>query len=92
MATILRINGATRTLGKSQGYIGLPLRDEVLLGIGTLRDDLFLDGTRNKLVPSMTTAWELTPDEIRRHIDGAPLMLRLLGNMHPPVMLYVGDE
>lgn len=27
-----RINGATRVLGKSQGYIGLPVRDEVIDG------------------------------------------------------------
>lgn len=41
-----RIEGATRVLGKSQGYLGLPIRDEVVnCTVGG-------EGT-----PAMVTAW-----------------------------------
>ena len=76
-----RIKGATRTLGKSQGYIGLPLRDELInCSVGG-------EGT-----PSMVTAWEPTPDELERLNAGAPVYLRIIGTMHPPVMLEVGPN
>lgn len=74
------IQGATRVLGKSQGYIGLPLRDEMInCTVGG-------EGT-----PAMVTAWEPTPEEIRRIVAGAPIYLRILGTQHPPVMMDVGD-
>lgn len=80
MANILRIRNTTRVLGKSQGYLGLPLRDE-----------LMLDPTSGQLVNAMLSAWELTPAEIIDLVDGKPLILRILGVNHPPVMLFVGD-
>jgi hypothetical protein len=74
-----RIEGATRELGKSQGYLGLPVRDVVLeCSVGG-------PGT-----PAMETAWLPTPDEIAAIQAGAPVILRLLGTAHPPVMMYVG--
>ncbi len=76
---IARIANATRVLGKSQGYLGLPIRDEliheVVNGPGT---------------PSMVTAWEPTPDELERLNKGALVQLRILGVGHPPVMIEVG--
>lgn len=73
-----RIPNATRVLGKSQGYLGLPLRDEV----------------RNTTVggetPVMVTAWEPTPDELERLNKGASVHLVVVGTQHPPVMLEVG--
>jgi hypothetical protein len=49
---VARIEGATRHIGESQGYDGLPVRDEVVHctvnGPGT---------------PSMVTAWTPTPQE-----------------------------
>jgi hypothetical protein len=78
---ILRmIEGATRILGKSQGYLGLPLRDELI--------DCAVDGPGT---PSMVTAWEPTPDELALLNVGAPVLLRVLGTGHPPVMLTVGE-
>ena len=75
-----RIQGWTRELGKGQGYLGLPLRDTVITctvgGTGT---------------PAMETAWLPTPDEIARINAGAPVILRVIGTAHPPVMLEVGD-
>jgi hypothetical protein len=52
-----RIQGATRTLGPRQGYLGLPLRDVV----------------------------------INCSVGGAPIILRVLGTQHPPVMIEVGE-
>ena len=77
---IKHIEGATRILGKSQGYIGLPLRD-VLMNCSVEGE-----GT-----PAMETAWEPTPAELARLIAGAPVILRVVGAAHPPVMIEVGD-
>jgi hypothetical protein len=77
---IKRIEGATRVLGQAQGYLGLPLRDE-----------LVHDPVNGPCTPSMVTAWEPTPDELVRINAGAPILLRLLGRAHPPVMITVGE-
>lgn len=73
------IEGATRVIGKSQGYLGLPLRDIVIDSTVTGPD-----------TPAMETAW--TPKEIDAIIAGAPIILRVIGTGHPPVMLLVGQE
>jgi len=75
-----RIEGCTRVLGKSQGYLGLPLRDVLL------HDTVNGPGT-----PAMQTVWEPTPDEIAAIVAGAPIMLTVLGTAHPPVMVGVGE-
>ena len=77
---IARIPNATRVIGKSQGYLGLPLRDEV----------------RNTTVhgeqtPCMVTAWEPTPDELERLNAGASVHLVIVGTQHPPCLLEVGE-
>ncbi|MDJ1632687.1 hypothetical protein [Rhizobium rhizogenes] len=77
---IAMIEGATRIIGKSQGYLGLPIRDEAInCTVGG-------DGT-----PCMVTAWQPTPDELVRLNAGASVHLRLLGTAHPPVMVEVGE-
>lgn len=76
---ISRIPNATRVIGKSQGYLGLPLRDE-------LRNDT-VNGPQT---PCMVTAWEPTPDELERLNKGASVHLVVIGTQHPPVMLEVG--
>jgi hypothetical protein len=75
-----RIKGCTRVIGKSQGYFGLPLRDEVI------NDSVTGPGT-----PAMVTAWFPTPDELAAINAGAPIHLTIVGTGHPPVMLGVGD-
>jgi hypothetical protein len=77
---IKRIRGFTREIGKSQGYLGLPLRDE-----------LINDSVTGANTPSMVTAWEPTPDEIARLVCSAPVLLRVVGVGHPPVMITVGE-
>jgi hypothetical protein len=75
-----RIAGCTRVLGKSQGYYGLPIRDEV-------RND----GVTGPGTPVMVTAWFPTPDELAAINAGAPIHLTVVGTGHPPVMMGVGE-
>lgn len=49
---IARIEGATRVCGKSQGYLGLPVRDEII----TTKEGINFN--------IMHSAWEATPKEI----------------------------
>lgn len=76
-----RIENATRVIGKGQGYIGLPLRD--------VRIECTVNGPDT---PAMETAWFPTPAELDALKAGAPIILRILGTMHPPVFMYVGEE
>ncbi|MCA0278482.1 MAG: hypothetical protein LCH86_20995 [Proteobacteria bacterium] len=76
-----RISGCTRVIGQSQGYLGLPLRDVVI--------SCTVNGPET---PAMETAWFPTPDEIAAITAGAPVILRVLGTAHPPVMLYTGEK
>lgn len=78
---IARIEGHTRELGKSQGYLGLPLRD-ILIN----------DSVTGPNTPAMETAWEPTPDELIALNAGAKIILRIIGTQHPPVMLTVGEK
>ncbi|WP_434712927.1 hypothetical protein NMA58_08095 [Rhizobium sp. YTUHZ045] len=74
------IQGHTRILGKSQGYLGLPVRDIVVN-----------DTVNGPETPAMQTAWLPTPDEIAAIAAGAPIILQILGVSHPPVMVFVGE-
>lgn len=75
---IRRISGCTRVVGKSQGYLGLPVRDI------TINDAVTGPGT-----PAMQTAWEPTPGELKLIVNGSSIILTVLGTSHPPVMLTV---
>jgi hypothetical protein len=75
---IRRISGCTRVVGKSQGYLGLPVRDI------TINDAVSGPGT-----PAMQTAWEPTPGELKLIVNGSSIILTVLGTSHPPVMLTV---
>lgn len=75
-----RVRNATRVLGKSQGYLGLPIRDEAVnCTVGG-------EGT-----PSMVTAWLPTPKELDALNAGAPVHVRIIGSAHPPIMVEVGE-
>lgn len=75
-----RIRGATRVLGKAQGYRGLPVRDEPI--------NCTVDGPDT---PSMVTAWLPTPKELEALNAGAAVHVRILGTAHPPIMVEVGE-
>ena len=74
-----RIEGATRVLGKSQGYLGMPIRDEVIH-----------EAVNGPETPCMVTAWLPTPEEPRLLNSGASVHVRILGTAHPPIMVDVG--
>jgi hypothetical protein len=75
-----RINGCTRVLGKSQGYLGLPIRDEILnCSVG------------GEDTPAMVTAWIPTPEELALLNAGASVHVRIIGTGHPPIMVDVGE-
>jgi hypothetical protein len=76
-----RIKGATRLLGKSQGYLGLPVRDE-----------LINDAVNGENTPAMVTAWFPSPRELAALNAGAPVHVRILGTGHPPIMVEVGES
>lgn len=75
-----RIPGATRVVGKQQGYLGLPLRDE-----------LINDSVNGERTPSMVTAWIPMPKELEQLAAGAAVYVRILGNAPPPMMIGVGE-
>lgn len=79
---IQHIEGCTRTIGKSQGYLGLPLRDEIR--------EVTIGGEVSRC-HAMVTAWQPTPDELERIKAGATIYLCVLGVAHPPAMLDVGE-
>ena len=76
---IQRIKGWTREIGKSQGFIGLPLRDATI------------NTTNLGQQPCMVTAWEPTPDELEAIANGGLVYLTILGTAHPPVLLTAHD-
>jgi len=76
-----RIANATRVIGKSQGYIGLPIRDVLV--------NCTVNGENT---PAMETAWFPTPAELAAINAGAPIILRILGTGHPPVFMYTGGR
>lgn len=80
MAEIIRPKGCTRTLGVSQGYSPLPLRDEIIIDKATGQES-----------PSMVTLWQLSMEEKLALMNGQPLVLRLLGRQWPPCLISVGD-
>lgn len=75
-----RVKGATRVIGKSQGYLGLAVRDELV--------NCTVNGEGT---PQMVTAWEPTPAEIAAIVAGAPIHVCLVGTGHPPILVTVGD-
>lgn len=77
-----RISGDNvRVHGKSQGYFGLPVRHSVVL-----------DSATGSQSPCMETAWFPTPAEISAMLKGAPVIVRILGSVPPPMNVYTGDE
>lgn len=76
---VARIENATRVVGKSQGFLGLPVRDE-LINERVLGDN----------IPCMATAWEPTPDELVLLNAGAKVHVRIVGTQPPPMLVEVG--
>jgi hypothetical protein len=75
-----RIQNATRVLGKQQGYLGLPVRDELINSKVT-----------GENTPCMVTAWHPTPKELAALNAGAPVHVHIVGTAHPPIRVEVGE-
>lgn len=76
--TPVHIDGATRVIGESQGYIGLPLRDQTT--------NCTVDGEGT---PVMVSQWSLTDEERALISQGSDIQLYVVGTRHPPVLLEV---
>jgi hypothetical protein len=74
------IEGANRVIGERQGYLGLAVRDELV--------DCPVNGPAT---PEMVTEWEPSGEELERLKAGAPVRLRILGQVHPPVTVEVAE-
>ena len=74
-----RPTGTTRVLGKRQGYIGLAIRDETI------------NCPVHGLVSLMASAWLPTPRELEALNAGAAVYVRILGDLHPPIIVGVGE-
>ena len=77
----IRIHGATRVLGQPYGWN--EERDGRCSPLA-VRDEITSAG------PTISSAWELTPAEVERVKAGAPIILSIIGNLHPPVAMRVG--
>jgi hypothetical protein len=75
-----RPKGANRLVGKAQGYMGLPIKDDMI--------DCPVNGPNT---PRMTTAWIPTPEEIAKLVMGASVHVKMLGRIPPPMLVEVGD-
>lgn len=72
------IEGHTRICGEAQGFMGLPLRDELL----------HVDGMG--IVNEMTSAWIPTPDELAALNAGAAVHVKMWGDSPAPMKVEVG--
>ncbi|WP_050400403.1 hypothetical protein [Bradyrhizobium embrapense] len=80
---IARISGCNKVLEAPRNWdeerdgkcMDLPIRVEVL----------------NNSLPSLSSAWMPTAEELARLNAGAPVHLRIISQSHPPVMLEVGE-
>lgn len=73
------IEGTTRVCGKSQGFLGLPLRDGA-------RHCSVARGE----VPTMTSAWFPNPEELVAINAGAAIHVHIDGTTPAPMMVTVG--
>jgi len=74
---VAHIEGATRLLGLSQGYEGLPVKDGII-------------ECADQRLPVMTTAWTPTPAELDALNKGASIYVSIIGNNHPPILVGTG--
>ncbi|CAN7603952.1 hypothetical protein [Bosea sp. LjRoot237] len=74
------IDGATRVIGESQGYIGLPLRDQTT--------HCAVSGENT---PVMVSQWTFTDYEREMISQGADIQLFVIGTRHPPVLLELAQ-
>ncbi len=72
--------GTTRVIGKSQGYLGLAIRDTTI--------NCSVNGSDT---PAMVTVWEPDPTELAALVAGGTIRICILGYEHPPIMVGVQE-
>ena len=77
-----RIEGFTRELGKPDGWDN---QKHGHCGCLPVKDVESAAGNQ------MISAWVPTPDELAKLAAGAPVYLGIVGGVHPPVWLAVGE-
>lgn len=77
-----RIMGATRTLGAPYSW---DKAQQGHCGSLPIRD------VETSAGPGMESVWFPTPEELTAIAAGAPIMLTILGQKHPPVSVNVGE-
>lgn len=77
----MMITGHTRICGKSQGFLGLPVRDEFI-------PHPFLSSEGYNV---MHTAWEPTQEELVKLLNGGKVIISLIGNNPQPIQVNVGE-
>ena len=75
----VRIKGSTRYLGAPMGW--QPSENGHCAHLA-IRDEV------SQGMPIMESAWEPTPAELAVLNRGGKVYLRIVGNVHPPVMVY----
>ncbi|MCJ2090884.1 hypothetical protein MKK88_33610 [Methylobacterium sp. E-005] len=78
-----RVTGATRNLGAPLDWD--PAKDGICGGL-PIRDEPHSPG-----VNRMVSAWMPTPEEIALITAGEPIYLLVVGAVHPPVAISVGN-
>jgi hypothetical protein len=73
------VEGYTRVLGAPPGWTA---ETSGRCGVLPVREEVLGD------LPCMTSAWEPTPDELAALVAGGKVYLRVVGQGHPPVMVY----
>lgn len=73
----IKFEGMTRTLGETQGYRGLHIKDIKLVD------------ENGNLFPAMISVWKPTEAELMHLMYGGYVMLTVLGTGHPPVKVEV---
>ena len=82
MMTPVRIQGATRVMRK-------PVDWDDSKGVCL---DLHIRDEVDDAGRSMSSAWSPSAEDIAKIVAGAPIILNILGTVHPPVAITVGDS
>lgn len=75
-----KISGFTRVLGESQGYLGLPVRDNQVL-----------DPVSDQVVNSLSTAWIPNKEDLERLNAGAPIIVSMFCVTPHPMLVSIGQ-
>lgn len=84
------ISGHTRVLGQSQGYRGLPIRDQKIPIVRPVDARATVGEAQECFIREMVSAWQPTPAELEALNAGATVYVHIQGELHPPIKVEVG--